>query len=75
MTRCNECVTDLETVQVREVIEYPVYRGWLEHDMQRMVLRYLIGGWRLACLEDRILILAKHVRNVLIFINIIIDTD
>ena len=41
MTRRFQWITDLENVQTRTAIEYPVYRGTSEHYMQYVVLHYL----------------------------------
>lgn len=43
---------DLEIVQTRAAIEYPVYKEKSEQDVQHVVLRYLDGKWHLAGLED-----------------------
>lgn len=46
-------VTDLETVEGRTTIKYPVYHGRWEHDMQHMVLHYHVKGWHLESLKVR----------------------
>ncbi|GFV21934.1 hypothetical protein TNCV_4526211 [Trichonephila clavipes] len=38
-------------VNIRVTVEYFVYRGRSEYDVQRVVLHYLVGRWRLADLE------------------------
>ena len=43
MTICFQWVTDPETVQVMIAIEYPVYRGRSEHNVEHVVLPYLVG--------------------------------
>ncbi|XP_035222092.1 papilin-like [Stegodyphus dumicola] len=37
--------TDLETVKARTAIEYPMYRARPEHDVEYVVLHYLVGKW------------------------------
>ncbi|GFY05772.1 hypothetical protein TNCV_4404391 [Trichonephila clavipes] len=46
-------MTDLEPMQDRVTMEYPVYRGRLEHDVQHVVLHYHVGIRRLAELDDK----------------------
>ena len=43
MTICFQWVTDLETVLTRAAIKYPVYQGKSEHNVQHVVLYYLVG--------------------------------
>ncbi|GFX31482.1 hypothetical protein TNCV_433231 [Trichonephila clavipes] len=46
-------MTDLETLWARVTTESPVYRERSEHDVQYMILHYLVGRWYLAGLEER----------------------
>ena len=52
-TRCFQWVTDLETVQAKAVIEYPVYWERSEQNVQHVVLHYFVARLHLTSLKDK----------------------
>ena len=54
MTRYIQWGTYLETMQAAAAFKYPVYRRRSDHDVQHVVLTYLVGRWRLVGLLYRV---------------------
>ncbi|GFW34032.1 hypothetical protein TNCV_287161 [Trichonephila clavipes] len=70
MTRCFQWVTNLKIPQTKVTIEYPVQRERSKHDVQHIVLHYVVGRWCLAGLEDRTQPRMQDVRNASICVTV-----